>query len=314
MFSLRQSLSGFSKQLARSQSRQTFLFTSAVRQLPSGSKRSSPAAVEVEGNRSLATATSAHLESEHGRQRSGSEGEFKALPWVMMGLAAGAFAWNIQAWREGAYKGEAAEHKSVADGSAKLPYALHTAGGIPLRLHDFKMRDHTGQPFTRDDLLGDFAVLYFADHRQADHEPVRSELKKLKDVATLIDKKSNMNYLKPVFVDKDDAEPKDLHKPLQKTHERTIGLCGPDHENMELDARAFIEAAIMDPLEREALIEPDKIETILFVVDPECQFTSAWGRHADNNTISDIVAADQISFKRTHPTWHPSKAVRPRLE
>lgn len=98
---------------------------------------------------------------------------------------------------------------------------------------DFSLVDHTGQPRTKKDFLGQWVLLYFGFTHCPDICP--DELEKLASVVNLLDQDSTLPQVLPVFVtvdpDRDNVDA--MARYVKEFHPRLIGLTGTSEKVKE---------------------------------------------------------------------------------
>jgi cytochrome oxidase Cu insertion factor (SCO1/SenC/PrrC family) len=174
----------------------------------------------------------------------------------------------------------------------------------------FKAVDHTGQPFTHDDLLGDFVVVIFGDPNSSLAD---RQFDKLAGIITDVDQKTNMQYTVPLFVaiepDKTDAAAikKFVDKHVsdfasRKSEGRTgfKGVTGPELIHLKDAVLKSVDGYFTD------------LKQLVAVLDPEGKVTGVFNEKKDPSQLSDEVAAQIRSFRQKHPMWHYPKGVKER--
>ncbi|KAK9807029.1 hypothetical protein WJX72_011197 [[Myrmecia] bisecta] len=180
--------------------------------------------------------------------RAGEEAKQYPAGFALAGLAAGGLLYYLtqQGQRSNA------THEIPESGRVQVSPSGHPAhppeerapSEGPIRLQPFELQTHTGEKFTQDSLLGNYAVLAFGGIK--DSERTQTQLARLTDLVQKSDHKSNMHFLNPVLITTDADEAIQLHDYMDQNkdaHVRTIAVHGPDSMKLQDIARVFAKYA-----------------------------------------------------------------------
>ena len=98
--------------------------------------------------------------------------------------------------------------------------------GGNINLHSWEMLDHNGNLVKKEDFMGKYTLIYFGFTFCPDVCPI--EMKKLGDIADILDKRGLLNQVIPIFVSVDYKRdsPKVIKTYMEQYSDKLYGLCG----------------------------------------------------------------------------------------
>jgi protein SCO1/2 len=154
----------------------------------------------------------------------------------------------------------------------------------------FSLVTSTSHPFTHEDLLGSFSLVYFGFTNCPDICP--EELDKMGEVVDRIDAKYGKQIINPVFISCDPARDTvpQLARYIDDFHPRMVGLTGT-FEAVKQACKAyrvyFSTPPGADPM-GDYLVDHS---IFFYLMDPEGKFVDAFGRSVDAKETGDKVDA-----------------------
>nr|CDI56810.1 probable SCO1-involved in stabilization of Cox1p and Cox2p [Melanopsichium pennsylvanicum 4] len=154
----------------------------------------------------------------------------------------------------------------------------------------FNLITSTSHPFTHQDLLGSFSLVYFGFTNCPDICP--EELDKMGQVVDRIDAKYGKKFINPVFISCDPARDTvpQLERYIADFHPRMVGLTGT-FEDVKQACKAyrvyFSTPPGADPM-GDYLVDHS---IFFYLMDPEGKFVDAFGRSVDAQQTGDKVDA-----------------------
>ncbi|SAM86400.1 probable SCO1-involved in stabilization of Cox1p and Cox2p [Ustilago bromivora] len=154
----------------------------------------------------------------------------------------------------------------------------------------FNLITSTSHPFTHEDLLGSFSLVYFGFTNCPDICP--EELDKMGEVVDRIDKKYGKKVINPVFISCDPARDTvpQLARYIEDFHPRMVGLTGT-FDAVKQACKAyrvyFSTPPGADPM-GDYLVDHS---IFFYLMDPEGKFVDAFGRSVNAQETGDKVDA-----------------------
>ncbi|XP_072328638.1 protein SCO1 homolog, mitochondrial-like [Scyliorhinus torazame] len=159
----------------------------------------------------------------------------------------------------------------------------------------FSLINHTGQPKTDKDYLGQWFLIYFGFTHCPDVCP--EELEKMIAVVDETDKIPTLPNLTPLLItidpNRDNVEA--MAKYVQEFSPRLIGLTG-SHKQIEQVSRAYRVYYSQGPKDDDNDYIVDHT-IIMYLVGPNGEFLEYYGQNKNNAEISSSIASRMRSFK-----------------
>lgn len=177
-------------------------------------------------------------------------------------------------------KAKVAERKKQESATAKV--------GRPRIGGPFELVTSTSHPFTHEDLLGSFTLVYFGFTNCPDICP--EELDKMGEVVDRIDTKYAKSIINPVFISCDPARDTvpQLARYIDDFHPKMVGLTGA-FDAVKQACKAyrvyFSTPPNADPT-GDYLVDHS---IFFYLMDPEGKFVDAFGRSVDAQEVGDKV-------------------------
>ncbi|CAL8472278.1 g11820 [Coccomyxa elongata] len=217
---------------------------------------------------------------------------------------------------------QAREAGSVTDGVHPNELPTGTAPEDPVQLPDFTVFDSTGSDFSLDKLQGDFTLLVFGATR--DYEDAKSRVQNLSEVIRQTDRRSNMQYMRALFVIEEPSEEAQekmgdlLGKHQKKTERRShgprmIGLAGSEVAKIREMVNVFNDRVAEEG--KTEVVQKGDPDGTLFLINPDGQLVAGFkyaAHGADTKEVAEAIATEMKQWTHSHPTWHAPKAVKSR--
>jgi len=182
------------------------------------------------------------------------------------------------------------QQQKLKAASLKTETAGRAAIGGP-----FDLLDQDGKPFTHEDLLGKFALIYFGFTYCPDICP--DELEKMASAMDLMGKEQS-SELQPVFISIDPERDSvaQVKSYIEEFHPRLIGLTG-SLEKVKDAARQY-RVYYTKTSETEDYLVDHSI--IMYLVDPEGCFVTFYGKNFTPEQLSESVADHIRKWQEQH--------------
>lgn len=177
-------------------------------------------------------------------------------------------------------KAKVAERKRQETATAKV--------GRPRIGGPFSLVTSTSHPFTHEDLLGSFTLVYFGFTNCPDICP--EELDKMGEVVDRIDGKYKQSVINPVFISCDPARDNvaQLARYIDDFHPKMVGLTGT-FDAVKSACKAY-RVYFSTPPNADPTSDYLVDHSIFFyLMDPEGKFVDAFGRSVDAQEVGDKV-------------------------
>ncbi|XP_006011481.1 protein SCO1 homolog, mitochondrial isoform X2 [Latimeria chalumnae] len=168
--------------------------------------------------------------------------------------------------------------------------------GQPALGGPFSLIDHTGQPKTDKDFLGQWVLIYFGFTHCPDICP--EELEKMIDVVKEIDKIPTLPNLTPLFItiDPERDNIKAIETYIKEFSPKLIGMTG-SMEQIEQVARAFRVYYSQGPKDEDNDYIVDHT-IIMYLIGPDGEFLEYYGQNKKVTEISSSIASYMRKYKR----------------
>ncbi|NWT08038.1 SCO2 protein, partial [Vireo altiloquus] len=159
----------------------------------------------------------------------------------------------------------------------------------------FELRDTSGRPRGKRDLLGSWVLLYFGFTHCPDVCP--EELEKLGEAVRLLEERSELPPVLPVFItvdpERDDEEA--MRKYLREFHPRLVGLTGSAERVREAAAafRVYVSAGPRDEL-GDYVVDHS---VLTFLLDPDGICRECYGRASTAQEVARSVRGHMESYE-----------------
>ncbi|KAH1186195.1 hypothetical protein KIL84_018944 [Mauremys mutica] len=161
---------------------------------------------------------------------------------------------------------------------------------------DFHLVDHTGQPRSKADFLGQWVLLYFGFTHCPDICP--EELEKMSQVVQLLDQEPQLPRVQPVFItvdpERDDVAA--VAKYVREFHPRLLGLTGsPEH--VREAGRAYRVYYSTGPRDEDDDYIVDHT-VIIYLLSPDGLFLDYYNRSKSEAQIVQSVRGHMETYQR----------------
>ncbi|KAN0062396.1 Cu-binding protein [Thecaphora frezii] len=204
-------------------------------------------------------------------------GPFNLRAGLLFLLTGGGLLWYFQ-------------HEKAAMETRRAAETANAKVGRPRIGGPFSLITSTSHPFTHEDLLGSFSLVYFGFTNCPDICP--EELDKMGEVVDRMAKHFGTHYINPVFVSCDPARDtvEALASYIDDFHPRMVGLTG-SFDEVKKACKAyrvyFSTPPDADP-NGDYLVDHS---IFFYLMDPEGKFVDAFGRSVDAKETGDKVEA-----------------------
>jgi cytochrome oxidase Cu insertion factor (SCO1/SenC/PrrC family) len=193
---------------------------------------------------------------------------------------------------------------------------------------DFKLTDQQGTQWTKDEMLGQFALITFTDNWDD------NAVTRLAETTRQSDRKSNLQQMCAlVFLTNANQDQKQLQGKVAqawnpehqrksdrvsdkgKSYDRLVALYGADASKVKQKAQRAAEALIGQPAP-ESNAGPSHAERVdvspgvLMIVNPDGEVIETFGRDLDPRQIAETVANHIIMYQRHNPDFMTTKATK----
>jgi protein SCO1/2 len=150
----------------------------------------------------------------------------------------------------------------------------------------FSLIDTENKPFTHENLLGKFNILYFGFTHCPDICP--DELEKLAEAVDLIEQQSKVQ-VQPVFISIDPARdtPKKVKAYVKEFHPRLIGLTGSE-EAVKAASKAYRVYFHKTGEDAQDYLVDHSI--IMYLIDPAGEFVTFYGKNFTAQQLADSIS------------------------
>ncbi|KAM8974852.1 protein SCO2 homolog, mitochondrial [Pelodytes ibericus] len=160
---------------------------------------------------------------------------------------------------------------------------------------DFSLLNHMGQPCSKQDLRGNWVLMYFGFTHCPDICP--DELQKLTSAVSLLDKDPTISPVLPVFitVDPERDNVTTLAKYLSEFHPRMLGLTGTPDQVKDIAKAYRVYYSAGPPDDDNDYIVDHTI--IIYLLNPDGLFTDYYSRGKTEQEIADSVKRHMLTYK-----------------
>ncbi|XP_075711231.1 protein SCO2 homolog, mitochondrial [Rhinoderma darwinii] len=160
---------------------------------------------------------------------------------------------------------------------------------------DFSLTDHKGQPCSKQDLRGNWVLMYFGFTHCPDICP--DELQKLSSAVSLLDKDPTLPPVLPVFISVDPERDNvaALAKYVSEFHPRLMGLTGTQEQIKEV-AQAYRVYYSLGPRDEDDDYIVDHT-ILIYLLNPDGLFTDYYNRTKDDQEIAESVKRHMKTYK-----------------
>ncbi|EIE23411.1 hypothetical protein COCSUDRAFT_62946 [Coccomyxa subellipsoidea C-169] len=211
---------------------------------------------------------------------------------------------------------------SVSDGTDPNDVPGGSAPEEPVQLPQFTAVDQSGSDFSLAQLQGDFTLLVFGVTR--DFEDAKSRLQNMSEIVRQTDRKSNMQYMRALFVSEEAGEEaqgkmgdlmsKHTKKSERRSHgPRMVGLAGSEISKIREMVNVFNDKVTEEG--KTEVVEAGDPDGTLFLVNPDGQLVAGFkyaAHGAETKEVADAIATEIRQWTHSHPTWHAPKAIKMR--